>query len=371
MDRCQRIDRPPDLWTVLTGKRILVAPLDWGLGHAARCVPLIEQLLARGARPVIGADNGPLALLGSEFPHVEQVCIPGKVIRYAKGADQRWSMARQFPQMVLSIRTERTRLERIRKELGIDVVISDQRFGLRSSEVPSVLITHQLFPITPVAQRAFRRLNLSYIAKFDRCWVMDGPTAPGLAGELAHAGPLPRNARFIGTQSRLTRPLQNGTSPYRIVAVISGPEPQRTMLDADLVKQLQRIDGEHLLVRGLPTGDGHERIANVQCVPHLSSDDLAHAMASAALVVSRSGYTTLMDLEALNRRALLVPTPGQPEQEYLADLHGTTGRHLVQQQHHLDLGAALRQHTATARAPHRPDRQLLERALDDLGDLLG
>lgn len=354
---------------MLHGKRILVAPLDWGLGHAARCVPIIHRLLEHGARPIIGADKGPLALLSAEFPALEQVRIPGVEVRYSSTGSQLWSMARQFPAMVRSVQAERALFDRLRGPLRLDAVISDQRFGLRGTDLPSVLITHQVFPFTPFAQAALRKLNLRHIARFDRCWVMDEPGAPGLAGELSHGPALPRNARYIGVVSRMggAAPDQD---PYDIVAVISGPEPQRTLLEQRLLAQLPAIPGRHLLVLGQPQLPRQERIGAVVVRSHLPGPALAAAMAGARLIVSRSGYTTLMDLAALGRSALIIPTPGQEEQEYLGRLHARTGRFVVQAQDAVDLRAALHAPDIARQRLVTADGQLLERALEDLAALI-
>ncbi|MBX2973122.1 MAG: glycosyltransferase [Flavobacteriales bacterium] len=355
---------------MLTGKRILVAPLDWGLGHSTRCIPIIRALLDRRAVPVIGADKGPLAVLRSEFPQLELVRVPGVDIRYSKSQSQLWSMARQFPQMVRSVRAEQALFDRIRRDLRLDAVISDQRFGIRHADIPSVLITHQVFPRTPIAQGALRKLNLRHIARFDRCWIMDEAEAPGLAGELSHGTSLPAHAQYIGTISRMRADGITREKKFRIVAVISGPEPHRTLLEGILMEQLQRIEGRHLLVRGLPGSGESEQLGNVQRVPHVGSNELAHAMANADLIVSRSGYTTLMDLVALGRSALVIPTPGQAEQEYLGELHGTTGRFLVQSQQRVDLEAALRDPVTAIRLNPPQGHPRLEQALDELGTLL-
>ncbi len=354
---------------MFNGARILVAPLDWGLGHAARCVPIIRALVHYGATPIVAADAGPLALLRAEFPELEHVRLPGIHIRYGDGKSQLWSMAAQFPAMVHSIHRERRHFERLRKDLRLDAVISDQRFGVRSTEVPSILITHQLFPFTPAAQPLLRKLNIHHIKRFDRCWVMDEPDAPGLAGELSHGSDLPANARYIGTLSRLEATAHNA-GPHRIVAVISGPEPQRTLLENRLMALLPTIPGDHLLVRGLPGSSGPDRIGNIKRVPHLASAELARTLSEAELIVSRSGYTTLMDLDALGRTALIIPTPGQAEQEYLGRLHARTGRFIMQSQGSIDLKAALDKasgpfHTTTPRS-----NTGLERALKELADML-
>ena len=355
---------------MLHGARILVAPLDWGLGHAARCVPVIKALQAHGAVPILGADGGPMALLRQEFPALEHVRIPGAVVRYGRGSSQLWSLTRQFPAMIRSVRAEHALFQRLKQQLQLDAVISDQRFGLRSDDLPSVLITHQVFPFTPIAQGALRKFNGWQISRFDRCWVMDEAEAPGLAGDLSHGAQLPTNARYIGAVSRfdpqLEAPERKG---YRIVAVISGPEPQRTMLEGSLLEQLQAIDGNHLLVQGLPAKPGDRQQKNVRIQSHLGGRDLQEALLGAELIISRSGYTTLMDLAAIGRSALIITTPGQPEQEYLGALHARTGRFLVQEQSALNVADALQQ----ALPEQRPsgNRSALEQALKDLAALMG
>jgi predicted glycosyltransferase len=354
---------------MLHGKRILVAPLDWGLGHATRCVPVIRSLQEQGAVPILGADKGPLALLRAEFPDLEYVRIPGIHIRYGSGTSQLWSMARQFPSMLRGIRAERAVLSRLQRDLRLDAVISDQRFGLRSADLPSVLITHQVFPFTPLAQGALRKVNAWHMDHFDRCWVMDEAEAPGLAGELSHAARMPSNTRFIGAQSRFANtPVERQARPFRIVAVISGPEPQRTLLERLLLDHLQRLEGEHLLIQGLPATPGEQNRGRVRVVSHLHGAELATALSNAELIVSRSGYTTLMDLAVLGRSALIIPTPGQPEQEYLGALHARSGRFLVQPQHAIDLEAALRWTQPSPPTAH--DTTLLAQALKDLAALI-
>lgn len=351
------------------GARIAVAPLDWGLGHSTRDIPIIRRLLELDARPVIAADGGPLALLRDAFPELEAVRLPGVEVRYGKGRSQAWAMARQFPAMIRSVRQERALFDALQRDLRLDAVISDNRFGVRADHLPSVIITHQLFPFTPLAQGALRRLNLRLIQRFDRCWVPDHREAPGLAGELAHHAPPPAVTHFLGPLSRMVPERAIAPErPYRIVAVISGPEPQRTLLEELLMRQLPGIEGTHLLVRGLPRSPEHEVIGPVHRVGHLAGDALTGALLQAELIVSRTGYTTLMDLEHIGRSALVVPTPGQAEQEYLGRLHGATGRFLVQQQDALDVRAAL------ARVPrphvtvhHRP---ALDHALTDLASTI-
>ncbi len=326
---------------MFNGARILVAPLDWGLGHAARCVPVIRELLVRGAVPVIGADQGPLAMLRGEFPELEHVRLPGMEVRYAEGRSQAWAMAKQLPAMLRQVRTEHHFLQARRNELQLDAVISDQRFGIRAADLPSVLITHQVFPFSPFAQAVARRMNKSHILRFDRCWVPDRENGPGLSGALSHEKELPPNARFIGPLSRFDHaPSASSSAMHRVVAVISGPEPQRAMLEKQVLAQLLSIEGPHLLLTGKP-GMGSQHHGQVRVTGHLPTVELQDALMHAELIVARTGYSTLMDLDALGRGALLIPTPGQPEQEYLGRLHMETGLHQIQEQHSLNIAEAL------------------------------
>jgi predicted glycosyltransferase len=361
---------------MFSGARILITPLDWGLGHAARAIPIIQRLRELDARPMIGADKGPLALLRDAFPDLPHVRVPGVEVRYAKGASQTWAMATQFPAMLRSVREEHHLFLNLRRQLQLDAVISDQRFGIRADGLPSVIMTHQLFPFTPFAQGVLRRINLRSVARFDRCWIPDDEQAPGLAGELSHGRNVPHNARYIGPISRMDPAKAIAPKePYRIVCVISGPEPQRTLLEEELMQQLPHVSGKHLLVRGKPEPVLDETVGNVRRLGHLGGDALTGALLQAQLIVSRTGYTTLMDLARIGRSALVVPTPGQQEQEYLGDLHARSGRFSVQAQDRLNIREVLERggvkdvvevkDMQEARTDHG-----LERALQDLASLI-
>ncbi|MBL7963059.1 MAG: glycosyltransferase [Flavobacteriales bacterium] len=355
---------------MFNGARILVAPLDWGLGHGTRCVPIIRRLLALGARPVVGADRGPLAMLRGEFPELEWARIPGVDVHYSRGRSQFWSMLSQMPAMVRSVKEEQELFLKLHEVRRFDAVISDQRFGIRTAEVPSVIITHQVFPFTPFAQGLLRRLNIKQIERFDRCWVADEAEAPGLAGELSHGAPMPANARYIGPMSRFAPDdVHAPEDRYDVVAVISGPEPQRTVLEKALMDQLSELRGRHLLVLGQPEKLEDRWVGYLRRVSHMKADALRDALIGARLIVSRTGYTTLMDLAILGRSALVVPTPGQAEQEYLGRLHRSSGRFVVQDQRHVDVAAVLAAPPAAPK-PATPGHDLLEQALQELATRL-
>ncbi len=353
---------------MFNGARILVAPLDWGLGHAARCVPVVKALLERGAVPVIGADKGPLALLRAEFPELEHVRVPGMEVRYGSGRSQAWAVAKQLPAMLRQVRKEEQAFNALRRVSHFDAVISDQRFGIRAADLPSVLITHQVFPFSPFAQGLARRINRLHINRFDHCWIPDHAVAPGLSGTLSHGTGLPEHARFIGPLSRFAYCPSPADAPgWRVVAVISGPEPQRTIFKQHILSRLASIEGPHLVIAGEP-GSAELQHGGIRIHGHLNAEPLCNAMKQAQLIVARTGYTTLMDLDAIGRGALLVPTPGQPEQVYLGRLHQQIGTHRIQDQGRLDIRSALRNPPGTYRPLQSDDA--LSAAMTDLARLI-
>lgn len=355
---------------MFNGARILVAPLDWGLGHAARCVPIIRRLIGAGAVPVIGAAKGPLALLRRELPALEHVEFPGLPINYSTGDDQTGALMRRFPSMLGSIRSEFLFTQKLLREMALNAIISDQRFGVRSRSMPSILITHQLFPKAPLATSILHRVNHHLIGKFDRCWIMDHTVAPGLAGELSHGDRLPGNCRYIGPQSRFDQLVGSTGEKYRTMTILSGPEPQRSILERLLLAQLLQVEGDHLLVQGKPDASIEKEQSNITIVPHLESDRLMEKIGISGMIIARSGYTTIMDLIALGKNALLIPTPGQPEQEYLAVLHSRSSRFIVQAQDRIDLQAALQQEKRLSPGSAHFDHEPLDAALLDLANIL-
>ena len=302
--------------------RILVAPLDWGLGHATRCVPLIRCLRSLGAEPVIAAGGAPARLLRAEFPSLEWVDLEGYGVRYASRRWLlAWTMGRQIPKILSRIQHENQRLRILVEERRIDGLISDNRFGLHHPTLPTVFLTHQLRIRTGMgrlADDALQRLNYRYINRFSECWVPDSPEAPGLAGALSHPAKLPRvPVRYVGPLSRMMAGQSSGGSG--LLVLLSGPEPQRSLLESLIMAQLRATGRPATLVRGLP---GEAAIPDpdpsVRVFNHLPAAELQQELQRAEWILARSGYSTVMDLAALGKKSILIPTPGQTEQEYLA-----------------------------------------------------
>lgn len=307
--------------------RILVAPLNWGLGHATRSMALIKKYLANGDDVVLAGDGDSFALLRKAFPTLPTVNLPPLNIRYSSGKSQVWAMLKAVPSIIgFSLKDHYFLSELLRHE-QFDLVISDNRFGLYSDKVRCVYLTHQLFPRLP---KSFRWLepfaawcHKKIINRYAECWVPDFENKDGsLAGDLSHGTPMPKNVKYIGPLSRFDGMNPKPDSTYEAVCVLSGPEPQRSLFEQSLVEQYSQSESTVLIVRGLPSKPATKlRKGNLVLVSHLSDNQLAPFLLGCRTIVCRSGYTSLMDMATLGvlQKVTFVPTPGQPEQEYLSE----------------------------------------------------
>ncbi len=306
----------------IRGERVLVAPLDWGLGHATRCVPIINALREAGKQVLLAGSGNSLAFLQKEFPALEVVPLPSMSVRYSSGRSQIGAMLRQLPYILWQIAKEHSALKRIVEQYDIHAVISDNRFGLWHRGVETIYITHQIMIKMPRRLRFFEplayRLHGWIIRHYDVCWIPDCVGENNLSGDLSHKYPLSSNAVFVGWLSRFVRRDYSKPSPYKHLALISGPEPQRTLFEQDLLQHLQATGEPSLLVQGRADVATNEQCGCVRVVSHLSTDELQFLLQQTPVIYCRSGYSTLMDLTVLGRKAILTPTPGQTEQEYLA-----------------------------------------------------
>lgn len=302
---------------------VLITPLDWGLGHATRCIPIIRHLLSLDCQVIIGGSELTRSVLQHEFQTIEFLPMPGHTITYASTKRrQKWQMLLQTRKILILIKKERAWINDLIAKRRIDGIISDNRFGCFHPQVPSVLITHQLAIQSPFGKAGnliARKMNYRLLKPFSACWVPDTGTAPGLAGKLSHPEKFPLTpVRYIGPLSRMN--IVPEPVKYALLLLLSGPEPQRTLLENILKEKLKDYSGSILLIRGIPDSSRSRiyREGNFDVLDYASAAQLEIHINSAELIVCRSGYTTVMDLAALGKKALLIPTPGQPEQEYLA-----------------------------------------------------
>lgn len=299
---------------------------------------------------ILGISGMSGRLLASEFPGLTKVELPMPVVRYARGSSQVLKILMQLPRLFFGILREHRALKKAVSRHSISAVISDNRYGLYCRQVPSVLILHQLRMSFPggvnLWTRVFNRMQRWWMRRFDQVWIPDLPGEKAVAGFMSAAPPGVREVHHIGLLSRFfygSQAHRQTDLAVHLLVVLSGPEPQRSRLEELLSPQLEELGVPVMLVRGV-MGDGivHTR-GRVSRVSHLLSSDLQQYMRSAHVVVCRSGYSSVMDLMALRKQALLIPTPGQPEQQYLAGRMMKKGWFYARQQEDVDLPASLRQ----------------------------
>ena len=302
-------------------RRILVAPLDWGLGHATRCIPVINALLKRNAEVIITGSGSSAELLKNEFPGLKHDALPGYYPRYPTALTDSamvFTMARQLPHFIKTINHEHTQINQLVKKERIDVLISDNRYGCYSPGITSVFITHQPHILMPESfkwiEPMVNHFNRRQINRFNACWI---PAADAqLLGDMVPPV-LPANTRFIGSLSRLKKLADEIT--YKVVVVASGPEPQRQILVDMLRAQLIALNLPAFLIAGKM--DGPEKITvsgNLTEANYLGSEKLNHIIQQGEIIIARPGYSTVMDLDHLDKKAIFIPTPGQTEQAHLA-----------------------------------------------------
>ena len=299
-------------------QNILVAPLNWGLGHATRCVPIVNKLIEFGFNPVLASDGDALELLKKEFPNLTTVELPSYQIKYAKkGSLFKWKIALNAPKMLKAIQDEKKISKRIIEEYQIDGIISDNRFGVVSKKIPSVFITHQLNVLSGNTTYFTSVIHRNWIKKFKECWVPDFKKKPNLSGKLGHLKKSKLRIKYLGILSRFEK--NEVAEIYDLAVVLSGPEPQRTMFEEIITAQINEFEGKVIFIKGkIEAQKKSETLGNTTFHNFMNGKELELAINQSKMVLSRSGYTTLMDLVKLQKKAFFVPTPGQTEQEYLA-----------------------------------------------------
>jgi uncharacterized protein (TIGR00661 family) len=299
-------------------KKILVAPLNWGLGHATRCIPIINALLKNDFEPIIASDGASLELLKKEFPQLTCLELPGYNIKYSKkGHFLKLKLLKDSPKFISTITAERKATKEIIEIHNIDGIISDNRLGVHSKFVPSVFMTHQLQVLSGNTTWLSTKIHQIIIKRFDECWIPDAIDSPNLSGKLGHIGPSKLNLKYIGPLSRFEK--LDCEIRYQIILLLSGPEPQRGILENKLLAEFENYKGEVLLVKGVVENEQNiTEKGNMTIYNYMLATELEKALNESDLVISRSGYTTIMDLAKLGKKAFFIPTPGQFEQEYLA-----------------------------------------------------
>ncbi|MFC2080803.1 glycosyltransferase [Bacteroidota bacterium] len=392
-------------------KKILVCPMNWGLGHAVRDVPIIQRLVDLGHEVILAGKGAPLDLLRAEFPELETQRLGSLLrVRYSLRLPAWLKITFLSPLILYEIFFEHYRLRRIIRRVRPDLIISDNRYGLWHRRVPSILITHQLSIRLP-AFASFLEIPVNvmirtFIEQFDRCWIPDFPGENNLSGDLSHRYPPPRNSVFIGAISRFTSGSSPGTSqiipkpghstskpghstvkpgqstpksghysgeppgsstakPLDLLILLSGPEPQRSVLENIILKQVFSLDARCVILQGLPgKAKRTDLTSTVSMYSHLPAAELRQLLYFAENVICRAGYTGIMDLALMRKKTLIIPTPGQTEQEYLAEYLARKGMFLTCSQDQLSIPSALKDMGDFNPLFNLPDKDFLQSELD-------
>ena len=353
-------------------KRILVAPLNWGLGHATRCIPLIKSLQQNQCEVIIAANGAAATVLRNEFPDLLFITTPGIEIKYSSsGLFFVWRLLLQIPALLKQLRDENKWLKQQIPLLNIDGVISDNRYGLHNPAILSILITHQLGILSGFGQWLDSMINsfvFSYLNQFDEIWVPDYEKPYALAGALSHPKKLPKTPiKYIGILNRFSSlPIPPPLPSSHLLLLVSGPEPQRSLLEEKFRNEVVAYTGTFTLVCGKPGLTHHNKSLVTDKLTlfygsstnaiheHLDAHQLQEEINKAEFIICRSGYTSLMELIPTGKKLLLIPTPGQAEQTYLAKYCQEQGYAPYLTQKEFTLEKALQVIQQFSYTPYRP-----------------
>lgn len=295
-------------------KKVIVAPLNWGLGHASRCVPIIKALQKEQFIPIIASDGKALEFLQKEFPQLDSIELPSYQISYGKHL--KWNLFKKIPAILKAAQKERNIIHQyLEKNEDVVGIISDNRFGVRSTKVSSVYITHQINVLSGIFTPLTSYFHQRIIKKFDECWIPDEKESM-FSGRLSRSQKK-LNQKYIGVLSRFQK--KEVEKKNNVLILLSGPEPNRTQLENKLQNIFSRTSQKVLLVQGrVEAKQKTTQNGNVTTVNYMLSEELEKAINSSEMVICRSGYSSIMDLVSLHKKAVLIPTKNQNEQEYLA-----------------------------------------------------
>jgi len=306
-------------------RKILYAVLDWGLGHATRSLPIIRELAKNNDVTVLSTGRS-LNLIKNELPDLNFIDHTDYSVKYTrKGGSLIFFLALQIPKILLKLKEEHSFAEKLVEEQKFDRIISDNRYGIYSNNIPSYFITHQLKFKLP---KGFEKLefiseyfNKRYFRRYRKVFIPDSASDQNFSGSLSHDLKSIKSIKltYTGILADIDSGKEEIKSDYLII--ISGPEPQRTMFEKIAVEQAAELKGKTIIVCGKPESSKIMKSGNIEVYGHASRKELSAMVRGTGLIISRPGYSSVMEIVSLNKKALFIPTPGQTEQEYLADYY--------------------------------------------------
>ncbi len=345
--------------------RVLVTPLDWGLGHATRVCPLIDYLRQKH-EVIIAASGRGYAFLSRRYPDLLVLRVPALRLRYMRSrALFDLGLVWIGVKLMVNYVIDRLWIGFITRHYAIDLIVSDNRFGMYSTGRKSYFIAHQLYPIFPGRMRFLEKLGMGVyhrlIRKYDVCLVPDYPGEERrLAGQLSR--PLPgMEVQYLGLLSRFYDVECHEKGGYDVVAMVSGIEPHRRLLIQKIINQLKDSQYRVLVVGGRPDRFFDQKIKNIRIVSHLDDRELCAYLLGAKVIIARAGYSTIMDLLTIGRSAIIIPTPGQTEQEYIAQWLNEKGLFYAVDQDRMELLAMIKRFEGRKQAMEKTAREVMAR----------
>jgi len=300
----------------IQGKIILFTALNWGLGHASRSIPLIRQLARHRNEVHIASDGLSLTLLKLELPSFEIHSLPSLHIHYKRDS-MALNMLSQLPHLVNHYRKDSKAISALQEFIKADIIISDHRYAGLHKSCYNIFLGHQLSILNPdfSYHQLASKTNASLINRFDEIWVPDSDRQI-LSGKLSSSRFIHKPIHFIGPLSRFEK-MSVKDKTYDMLAVLSGPEPKRTTLENRIINLMMNIDFKCAIATG--TNRVVERKqTNIDFFNVQTTSELQSLFNQSQRFIGRAGYSTIMDLAVLKLPSMLIPTPGQTEQMYLA-----------------------------------------------------
>lgn len=347
--------------------------MDWGVGHTTRCIPIIAYFLEKECEVHIAGNTFTNAILRPIFPQLQYHFLNGYDVQYSKYA---WALPFkifiQIPKILIRIFKEKKWLENFITQYQIDIVISDNRYGLFSQKTTCVFITHQLHILAPqfkFIEKLMSKSNYFFLKKYSQIWVPDYENNMQ-SGKLSKPDFSIPNLKYIGNLSRFELQDGNNFKKNKIAIILSGPEPQRTILEQILLSQIEKSNYQFVLVKGKKNETISKNIShlnNLIVFDFLSQNELQKLILNSELIICRSGYSSVMDLIKLNKNAILIPTPGQTEQEYLAKYLTSQNWFLTYSQNEIIIDKIIEDYKMTAfEAFPNIDFELYKKVIDTL-----
>jgi len=311
-------------------KTILICPLNWGLGHATRMIPVIDSAILQGHTVIIASDGDAFLLLRNHYPDINCIKLPSLTIKYGTGFFSHIKLFFSVPKILVWIKNDTKVLTSITNEYAIDLIISDNRWGMWSKRVKSVFVTHQLMIKLPrlfsFLEKTIFNFQQRILNHFDEIWIPDSEDPIlNLSGQLSHKYKAHKPTKFIGILSQFSNSSDQKEFQYDVAIILSGPEPQRSILEKLLIDKMNILSLKTIVVGGTFVTTIKNRNPNIEYQAFANTDQLQEIYNSSKHIICRSGYTSLMDLIKLGKTAIIIPTPKQTEQEYLAKYVSANG----------------------------------------------